>query len=297
MKVLSDDIELMDFQGMQEQQYIAPISDYIDEVKLRIAQGPTHYGERLPWNKAFDNVRLRPGEVSIWAGINGHGKSLLLGQVLLWLPHDQKCLIASLEMPPVSTIDRMCRQTLPSGIPSDKYVEEFAQATDNIWIYDQTDTVPAERMLAMLNYAAKELGMNHLMIDSLVKCGIAPDDYGKQKDFVDRLCWIAKTNKVHIHLVHHVRKGDKEGKTPDKFDIKGAGEITDLVDNVFIVHRNKNKERKMEAKQAVDELEPDAVIAVAKQRHGGWEGSIPLYFHKSSQQFMGAPDHPLRWGK
>jgi twinkle protein len=109
------------------------------------------------------------------------------GQVLLWLPHDQKCLIASLEMPPVSTIDRMCRQTLPSGIPSDKYVEEFAQATDNIWIYDQTDTVPAERMLAMLNYAAKELGMNHLMIDSLVKCGIAPDDYGKQKDFVDRL--------------------------------------------------------------------------------------------------------------
>ena len=297
MNLLSPDIELMDFLGMQEQQYIAPISDYIDEVKLRIATGPTQYGEKLPWKKTHDNVRFRPGEVSLWAGINGHGKSLLLAQVLLWLPHEQRSLIASLEMPPASTIDRMCRQTLPSGIPSDKYIDEFAQATDNIWIYDQTDTVPTDRILAMVNYAAKELGMNHLMIDSLVKCGIAPDDYGKQKNFVDRLCWIAKSNKVHIHLVHHVRKGDKEGKAPDKFDIKGAGEITDLVDNVFIVHRNKDKERKIEAKMAVGELEPDAVIAVAKQRHGGWEGTIPLYFHKASQQFMGAPDHPLRWGK
>ncbi len=253
------------------------------------------YWEKLPWKKSYDNVRLRPGEVSLWAGINGHGKSLLLGQVMLWLPCEQKSLIASLEMSPASTIDRMCRQTLPSGIPTDKYIEEFAQSTDHIWIYDQTDTVPVERMLAMVYYATKQMGMNHIMIDSLVKCGIAPDDYNKQKYFVDRLCWIAKTNKVHIHLVHHVRKGDKEGKTPDKFDIKGAGEITDLVDNVFIVHRNKDKERKAEAKKPIEELEPDTVIAVAKQRHGGWEGTIPLYFHKASQQFMSAPNYPLRW--
>ena len=297
MKLLFDDIDEFEFEGMQEQQYIAPLSDYTDEVKKRIADGPNQYGEKLPWKKTFDRVRLRSGEVSLWAGINGHGKSLLLGQVILWLPHDQKSLIASLEMPPASTIDRMCRQTMPSGTPTDKYIEEFCQTTDHIWIYDQTDTVPAKRMLAMINYAARKMDMNHIMIDSLVKCGIAPDDYNKQKYFVDRLCWIAKTNKVHIHLVHHMRKGDKEGKTPDKFDIKGAGEITDLVDNVFIVHRNKDKERKLETKQTVDEFEPDAVIAVAKQRHGGWEGTIPLYFHKASQQFMGAPDHPLRWGR
>jgi len=295
MKLLPADTDLMDFQGMQEQQYIAPFSDFIDEVKKRIANGPTQYGEKLPWKKTFDNVRLRPGEVSLWAGINGHGKSLLLGQVILWLPSDQQSLIASLEMPPASTIERMCRQTLPSGIPTDKYIEEFTQATEHIWIYDQTDTVPVKRMLAMVNYAAKQMGMNHIMIDSLVKCGIAPDDYNKQKYFVDRLCWIAKTNNVHIHLVHHVRKGDKEGKTPDKFDVKGAGEITDLVDNVLIIHRNKDKERKIEAKKPVGELEPDTVISVAKQRHGGWEGTIPLYFHRASQQFMGAPDHPLHW--
>jgi len=295
MKLLSEDIDLMEFKGMQEQQYIAPFTDYTDEVKKRIATGPTQYGEKLPWKKTFNNVRLRPGEVSLWAGINGHGKSLVVAQVLLWLRYEQQSLIASLEMPPASTIERMCRQTLPSGVPTDKYIDEFTQATDHIWIYDQTDTVQAERMLAMVNYAAKKMGMNQVLIDSLVKCGIAPDDYNKQKYFVDRLCWIAKNNNVHIHLVHHVRKGDKEGRAPDKFDVKGAGEITDLVDNVFIVHRNKDKERKVEAKKPVDELEPDTVIAVAKQRHGGWEGTIPLYFHKASQQFMSAPNYPLCW--
>jgi hypothetical protein len=51
----------------------------------------------------------------------------------------------------------------------------------------------------------------------------------------------------------------------------------------------------MEAKEPVGELEPDTVIAVAKQRHGGWEGTIPLYFHHASQQFMSAPNNPIRW--
>ena len=113
------------------------------------------------------------------------------------------------------------------------------------------------------------------------------------RDFRRWTLWVVATNRAR--LVCHIRKGEKESRTPDKFDIKGAGEITDLVDNVFIVHRNKDKERKIEAKQTVDELVPDAVILVEKQRHGGWEGTISLYFHKSSQQFMSGPKHPLRW--
>ena len=133
------------------------------------------------------------------------------------------------------------------------------------------------------------------MIDSLMKCGIKTDDYNLQKDFVDQLCAIAQDNNCHIHLVHHVRKGDKEGKEPDKFDIRGAGEIADMVDNIFIMHRNKFKERKIEAKQSVDKFVPDASLICAKQRHGEWEGKINLYFHKASQQFMSGPDHPLRW--
>ena len=289
MKTISDDIDFLKFAGLGESQYIEPPITYIDEVKLRAKHGYKIRGEKLPWEKTFENVALRLGEVSLWAGVNGHGKSLLLGQILLWLPPEIKVLIASLEMQPAATIERMVKQTLGSGAPSDSYIDAFMQHADNFLIYDQQDTVQPNRILGMIHYAAQELGVQHFMVDSLVKCGIAPDDYSKQKEFVDRLCWAAKSENIHIHLVHHMRKGNKEGDAPDKFDVKGAGEITDLVDNVFIVHRNKNKESDIEAKEAVYEFVPDAVIRCAKQRHGEWEGNIKLYFHKESGQYRSGP--------
>src|SRR3546814_18920358 len=39
-------------------------------------------GLSLPWKKTWDAVKLRPGETSIWAGVNGHGKSTLLSYVV-----------------------------------------------------------------------------------------------------------------------------------------------------------------------------------------------------------------------
>ena len=36
----------------------------------------------LPWLKTHDHIKLRQGELSIWAGVNGHGKSMLLNQVV-----------------------------------------------------------------------------------------------------------------------------------------------------------------------------------------------------------------------
>jgi hypothetical protein len=77
-----------------------------------------------------------------------------------------------------------------------------------------------------------------------MKCVRGEDDYNGQKDFVNDLCSFAQDSGVHVHLVHHVRKGESEHKAPGKFDIRGAGSITDLVDNVFIVWRNKRAEEK-----------------------------------------------------
>jgi twinkle protein len=297
VKPISDDIDFLQFLGMQEQQYIEPTKTYIDDIKARLSNGFEIKGQKLPWSKTHDKVRLRPGEVSIWAGVNGHGKSLILGQVMLWLPRDTTCLIASLEMKPAATLERMCRQTLGGAVPTEDFIEEFTDKTDNMFIYDQTDTLEAERILGMCYYAAKEMKINHIVLDSLMKCGISPEDYPRQKDFVDRLCWCAKTTDVHIHLVHHIRKSGSESSRPDKFDIKGAGEITDLVDNVFIVHRNKSKEKNVETSNPDPAIvnQPDQTLRIAKQRHGEWEGTFGLWFHRASQQFVDAPDNPIRW--
>jgi twinkle protein len=39
-------------------------------------------GALLPWAKTHGAIVLQPKQVSIWAGINGHGKSALLNQVI-----------------------------------------------------------------------------------------------------------------------------------------------------------------------------------------------------------------------
>ena len=297
MKTIGDDIDFLAFIGKQESQFIAKASEFGEGVLSRFRGDDSISGDLLPWSKSHQLVALRPGEVSVWAGVNGHGKSQLLGQVCAWNLANSKWLMASMEMKPAATMYRMIRQMAGMKTPSDQYVNRLLKWTDEkLWIYDQLDTVKAERILGMVHYAAQVLKVNHIIIDSLMKCGIGTDDYNAQKAFVDRLCWAAKTENIHIHLVHHIRKGEKESTIPDKFDIRGAAEITDLVDNVFIVHRNKSKEAKRVTAKFADQIfdessEPDCTLKIAKQRHGEWEGAFNLWFHPDSYQYVPKPEN------
>ena len=292
MSVILDlsNIELMDFLGKQESQFIEKPSHFTGVVKERMLLGIEGYGDRLPWDKA-SGFRLRPSEVTVWVGINGHGKSAVLGMIAAYILPVTTVCVASLEMTPASTLERMIKQSAGSGTPTMQYVDQWMEAVDgSLYIYDQLDSLPSDRILAMCHYAAHQLGVKHLVIDSLMKCGVGEEDYQGQGDFVDKLCWIAKQYNIHIHLIHHVRKGSDETKLPDKFDVKGSSRITDMVDNLVIVHRNKAKEKKIEAGKEYEELEPDTRLIVAKQRHGEWEGTISLYFNRASGQFLSGPD-------
>ena len=289
--ISSEDVDFLKFLGTQESQFIQSKQFWADEVKEYMEQGAKIFGDELPWPKTRDIVRLRPGEVSLWAGVNGHGKSVISGMVALWLSPKTPVLIASLEMKPRATLARMIRQAYGVNRVRPEEIDEFLQfKTDGMYIYDQVDTVSHDRILGMVHYAAQELGVKHVFIDSLMKCGIGSDDYNGQKSFVDRLCWAAKAEDIHVHLILHMRKGRSESETPGKFDVKGASEITDLVDNLFIVHRNKDKEEAISNGQVPPLEDPDALLTVAKQRHGEWEGPIKLWFHQSSLQYLESPN-------
>ncbi len=146
----------------------------------------------------------------------------------------------------------------------------------------------------MARYCAKEKNITHFFIDSLMKSVSGEDDYNGQKMFVDQLTSIARDNGIHIHVVHHIRKPADESHKPSKYDYKGSGSITDQVDNVISVWRNKANERKREAGGIVDEKDPDALLICDKQRNGEWEGSIGLWFDANSQQYLGNfGDEPL----
>jgi len=295
MNILEDK-DMLEFTATQESQSVCPADDFRAATITRIAAGVKTYGDPMPWNKTESEFRFRPGEITIWAGVNGNGKSLVMGMCALWLIRYTTVLIASMEMKPEATMGRMVRQSAGCSKPTESYINSFFDKTNNLWIYDQLDTVHADRILSMCHWAATKCNVKHIMIDSLVKCGIGPEDYTKQKIFVDRLCWVAKRYDIHVHLVVHMRKSASEADIPDKFSVKGAGEITDLADNLLIIARNVKKEnlrRRLLPGEVLDEYEdgkPDGFLRVAKQRHGEWEGVWGFWWHDESQQWTPRPD-------
>lgn len=289
MQTINDQsADFLEYASRMEAAYIVPASKWTQEVLDEINGVGGSKGDLLPWEKTFNQFQMRPGEVTIWGGYNGHGKSQILNQVCAWGIRTQPWLIASMEMPPRKTMKRMLRQVFKAETPEEQRTRDFMSWTDGrLWIYDQTDTVKHDRILGMVHYAAKELKIKHIIIDSLMKCGFRGSKdtiSGQQVDFVDRLCWAAKTHNVHIHIVHHMRKGEGirgEYGIPGKHDFRGAGELVDLVDNAIVIHRNKEKEEAT----LPDHSDPDAIMKVVKQRHGEWEGQFKFWFHPESQQY------------
>ena len=285
---------------------VKPVSDFVQEAKDRLRSRVKTKRVFLPWHKCNASFEFRRGEVTVWAGQNGHGKTDITTLVALSLVGQyEKVCVASFEMKPVTTVGRLARMyggTNPfceefqsdRGLDAvDEIYDEFSGwSTGRMWLYDQTGTAKAETVLGMVKYCAKELAITHVFIDSLMKCVKDEDDYNGQKAFVDELCAMAKDLDVHIHLVHHLKKPSKESDMPDKHDTKGSGSITDQVDNLFMVWRNKPKEddRKASGSNGKKQQEPDCYLLCRKQRN--YEGSadgepmISLWRHMDAGQFV-----------
>ncbi len=267
---------------LDETNHIAKLhsaDSYKEDVLDRFYKPIALTGDSMPFHSMEHKFRFRPGEVTIWAGYNGHGKSLLLGQVMMHMiaHHQKRICLASMEMKPMTTLARMARQYFGSALPSrEELCEYFDIIGPYCWLYDHQGVVVSKELVAAMKYAAKDLKVDHFVVDSLMKCGINEDDFNRQKSFVDELCSIGRDTNMHIHLVCHSRKGQDEARVPGKMDIRGSGTITDQVDNVITVWRNKDMNR--------PEGE-DALVIVDKQRNGEWEGQLPLRFMPDGQSF------------
>jgi len=259
-------------------------------------------GFNLPWKKTIGKILFRRSEVSIWTGINGHGKSVLLGQIMFAAAmQNEKICIASFEMKPRKTLARIVRQMTGSKQPLEEDIASCHRWFDGkFWIFDLVGTAKTTRLFEVFRYAYHRYGIRQFVIDSLMKCGINEDDYNRQKAFVDELSDFAHEIDGHTHLVAHARKGASEEQVVGKLDVKGTGAITDLADNTFSVWRNKYKELELakiengEASESdlADILnKPDALLTCDKQREGEWEGRVGLFFDKASLRFYDNPEH------
>jgi twinkle protein len=150
------------------------------------------------------------------------------------------------------------------------------------------------------------------VIDNLTKCGFADDDYAGQKAFVEDLTDFARETNTHVAIVAHMKKTETGEERPvGKMGVKGSGGITDMADTVIEVWRNKPRERAIKAldqkneelAKAGAELEKlddkyqkqaDTLLLVSKQRATGEEPVIPLWFDKTSTQFLSGPNQRPR---
>ena len=80
MQVIRDDI---DFEAWMvepdHKQKVRAASSYVEELIQRMTLPEEANGTMLPWRKTTSQFRLRKNEVTLWPGINGHGKSLIIG--------------------------------------------------------------------------------------------------------------------------------------------------------------------------------------------------------------------------
>ena len=294
-----DNFKVEEYLKGDEKSYVQSPLEFADVALHHLQNRNEKPGGRLPWDIDF---RILPHTFTIWAGMNGHGKSLIVQQVMLHLmtgdysSREEKILIWSPEMAPVYQMERMARQITGDAFPDPTDAEEaWCWLNNRMWMYTREVDCGPDQLIAAARYAQEELGVTQFVIDSLMKVNLGSNErnlYLAQKNFANVLANVCRDTGICIHLVAHVRKPENEAKRVSKYDIKGASELTDLVDAGFMVHRNKKEEREREAGNQPNE--PLAALECFKNRHGGHEPSCGLEYEDQGMTFF---DHGATSGK
>lgn len=276
----------------QDPEEMVQIADFIGAVKEKLY--PTADAPRLPVLRLGDRdlawFEFRGGEYSVWTGINGHGKSLALSQVLLGLADQgERCMVFSGEMPAATQLLRMCRQAGGVPRPTPAYLDAIGNwLRDRMWVFNRVGSAALDDLLRIFDYAHRRYGVRQFVIDSLMMTDVPEDGNGamtKQKQAVQKIADFVKRTNSHLHLVAHPRKQPDERNNVGKMDVAGSGKITDAADNVWSVWSARKPED-----EELDE-KPDALIELQKQRNGEVQHKkLWLYFSRSAQQYCHTSD-------
>ena len=266
----------------EDKSRIIPAESLAEKAKARLLLGAEQEtGLSLPWDKTKGKVLIRPGKLAVWAGWTHHGKTQMVKQLMLHgIRHSEKGLIASMEEEVVDVYTDLAIMACDDSQPGVQLLNRFNSfVAGNLWLFDQQGQIDPLKMQAVIRYAASELKITQVIVDSLMLLAINRDDYDAQARFVGQLKAVAKDTGVTVHLVCHMRK--REGKGGDEqpggvHDISGGHEIASVADYVFLPWRDRKP-------NAV----PACQLKVEKQRGRiNWLGTVNLNFHQRSRQFV-----------
>lgn len=267
-------------------------------------------GYALPWAKIGGKLRFRPGELTLWTGATGMGKSQALGHALVAMgDQGARVCIASLEMSPPLLLKRMTKQAGNVDHPTEQFIRKIMDWVDRwLLVFGQVGKAGVARLLEVFEYARARYGCDVFVVDSLMRLGVGSEDYDGQEKAVFELVNWAVEKGVHVHLVAHARKSDRSAgaahAVPDAEDVKGASEIASNAANIIGVWRNRKLEDELRAAREkaesgdptaiakVEELtgKPPVILNVAKQRNGDFEGKLGLWFSPETYQYRSGHD-------
>ena len=275
MEITEKELKQYDSVGSVERK-VRPSNDFTSDTFNFFYNDEQLNGVKVPFHQLDNKFRLRGEELTILAGINGAGKSLFASQCLLSaMDQGHKCLSISLEMSPKAQLARMWRQASLQNKPDlDAGLEFTRWAKDKLWFYDQHGTINPRVLLSVMRYAHDILGIDFILVDSLMCMSLNSDDYSGQKNVVQGLANTAKQLGVHVILVAHARKGQSVKDRLDKWSVAGSADITNRADNVIILGRT------------YDDPEIDAYLSLCKARHfDGAEMDLDLKLDMASMNY------------
>lgn len=250
------------------------------------------------------------GEISVVSGLNGSGKSnLMLQEMLNFALQGYKTLLFSGEMQDFivkNTIMRMVagkNNLKPSEDEIYYYIEseELKARIDN-WLndkfclYNNECSMKAKDLIVAIKDIVKN-GVKIVILDNLMTIDLKDydkDKYEAQSMFIKELASLAKKLNIHIFVVMHPRKSMGFLR---KEDISGTADLSNAVDNVFIIHRN-GIDFRIRSQEIIDKKmgDPEAqtgiyqydnIIEVCKNRlYGVRDCYIGLYYEKETKKFV-----------
>lgn len=255
------------------------------------------------------------GELSVWTGKRGVGKSTILGQLLLEAVDQGHTVCAySGELPKEQfrewiylqaagpehisyQTDELTGKRLPmADLTTDNLISDWLG--ERFWLFDleRNTRHDPETILKQFEYAKMRYNADVFVVDNIMSVdfdGYADRDFNRvQSRFTQMLVTFCKRRGVHTHLVVHPRKAasDTNSKVTSD-DVSGSGDITNRADNVFFLTTHTVGEK--------GKPESKPLLKILKNRDFGAKGQQWLDFDKKSRRFFqdrtGDPKRPYGW--
>lgn len=258
------------------------------------------------------------GEVSVLSGTNHSGKSAWLNNLIAnAVQSGYKCAVWSGELQDFRFIDWLDqvlagknRVEKKEGFENIYFVRRMVAQKINawldgkLWLYNNSYGNDWEKIFNDLDETVNQ-GAKLVILDNLAALDLSANDvnfYQRQSALINDLAAYAKLREIHVILVCHPRK---EVSFLRKESIGGSGDLTNLVDNVFIMHRVGNDFRKRateflgsrDVDKIMDEEKFDNVIEVCKNRSFGLcDFLLGMYYEKETRRMKNTPEECIIYG-